>query len=57
MNKEGKRIYINELDAKVYQKQMEGNRPVTYDARIRKEVGKILKLVNHGEEYRPYKYY
>ena len=57
LNKEGMRIYINELDAKVYQKQTENNRPVTYDTRIRNEVGKILKLVNYGKAYRPYKYY
>ena len=57
LSREGKRIFIRELDSKVYQKQAENDHPISYDTRIRNEVRKILRFVNNGEEYEPYKYY
>ena len=56
LNQEGKRIFLRELDNKVYSKQTEGNLSVTYEARIREEVQKILRFVTKDEAYKPYKY-
>lgn len=57
LTKEGIRLFIRELDHKVYQTQTENNRPVTYDTRIKMEVRKLLRFVSNGETYKPYKYY
>ena len=57
LSKDGKRIFLEELDAKVSQPQTDGNRTVTYDMRIRDEVRKIQRHVYNGEPYKPYKYY
>ena len=56
LNKEGKQIFINELENKVYQKQTEENLPRTYDTRIREEIHKIFRFVCHDEKYKPFKY-
>ena len=56
LNKEGKQIFINELENKVYQKQTEENQLRTYDTRIREEIHKIFRFVCYDEKYRPFKY-
>ena len=56
LNSAGKRLFIHELDEKLYQKTTERNHPVSYDTRIREEVSKIFRLVMYGEKYKPYKY-
>lgn len=56
LNKEGKQIFINELENKVYQKQTEENLPRTYDTRIREEINKIFRFVCYDEKYKPFKY-
>jgi len=56
LNKEGKQIFINELENKVYQKQTEENQPRTYDTRIREEIHKIFRFVCYDEKYKPFKY-
>jgi len=57
LSNEGRRLYINELDGKMYQKRVEDHRPISYDTRVREEVQKVLRFVNSGKEYKPYKYY
>ena len=57
LNREGKRIFINELDAKTYQKQTQDNKPISYETRIREEVSKLFRYVMYDEPYKPYKYY
>lgn len=56
LNKEGKQIFINELENKVYQKQTAENQPRTYDTRIREEIQKIFRFVCYDEQYKPFKY-
>lgn len=56
LNKEGKRLFINALDNKIYEKQIENNHPLSYETRIRNEVQKVFRLVMYGEKYKPYKY-
>ena len=56
LNKEGKRLFINALDNKIYEKQTEDNHPLSYETRIRNEVQKVFRLVMYGEKYKPYKY-
>lgn len=56
LNKEGKQIFINELENKIYQKQTEDNNPRTYDTRIREEIQKIFRFVCYDEKYKPFKY-
>lgn len=57
LNREGKRIFINELDAKTYQKQTQDNKPISYETRIREEVSKLFRYIMSDEPYKPYKYY
>lgn len=57
LNKVGKRLFIEELDQKIYQKLTIGNETKSYDTRIREEVRNLLRFVLHGEKYKPYKYY
>lgn len=57
LNREGKRIFLNELDTKIYQKQTQDNKPLSYDTRIREEVSKLYRYICYGDPYKPYKYY
>ena len=57
LNREGKRIFINALDEKLYQKLTTQNKPVSYDTRIRDEVNALFRHVCYGEPYKPFKYY
>ncbi len=56
LNTAGKRLFINALDDKIYEKQTENNHPLSYETRIREEVSKIFRLVVYDEKYKPYKY-
>ncbi len=56
LNAAGKRLYINELDEKIYTKVTTTNEPKSYDTRIREEVSKIFRAIVYGEKYKPYKY-
>ena len=56
LNTAGKRLFINALDEKIYEKQTENNHPLSYDTRLRQEVSKVFRLVLYGEKYKPYKY-
>ena len=56
LNRAGKRLFIKELDSKIYSKRVEGNRAESYDNLIRNEIMKIYRLVWSGEKYKPYKY-
>ncbi len=56
LNSLGKRLYINALDEKIYEKQTEDNHPLSYETRIRNEVSKIFRYVIYDEKYKPYKY-
>lgn len=44
LNREGKRIFINEPDAKMYQKQTQDNKLISYETRIREEVSKLFEF-------------
>ena len=57
LNHEGKRIFLNELDAKIYSTRAGDDHPSTYDTKIREEIRKLLHFVNGGDEYKPYKHY
>lgn len=57
LNRAGKRIFINALDEKLYQKQTNQNKPISYDTRIREEVNSLFRHICCGEPYKPYKYY
>ena len=57
LNQEGKRIFLNELDAKVYAARSGDGQPATFDTKIREEVRKLLRFINGGDEYKPYKHY
>ena len=56
LNKEGKRIFIQELERKLYQKLTVGGKTMTYDSLIRNEIRKVVNLVQHDERYKPFKY-
>jgi len=56
LNKEGKRIFIHELEDKLYQKITIDGKKMTYDALIRNEVYKIYHTVAEEVKYKAYKY-
>ena len=56
LNKEGKRIFIRELERKLYQKISVDGKRITYDTLIRNEIRKVLHMVQKGEKYKPFKY-
>lgn len=56
LNDEGKRLFIDELYYHLYQKQKDGERMVSFEARIREEIQKIYRYIAHNEKYKPYKY-
>ena len=57
LTREGKRIFINALDEKLYQKYTVQNKPLSYDTRIREEVQALFRYVCYDEPYKPFKYY
>lgn len=56
LNKEGKRRFIHELEHKLYQKLSVNGATMTYDTLIRNEIRKIVRMVQQGEKYKPFKY-
>jgi CRISPR-associated endonuclease Cas1 len=56
LDKEGKRIFIHELEHKLYQKVSVNGTSVTYDTLIRNEIKKIVRYVQSDEKYKAYKY-
>ena len=56
LNREGKRLFINELMRKVYTKITVDRKLITYEALIRNEIWKIYRMIERGEPYKPYKY-
>lgn len=56
LNKIGKKIFIKELEMKLYQKVKIDGVSRTYDAIIRNEIQKIVHTVRNDEKYKPYKY-
>lgn len=56
LSKQGKSIFIKELDNKIYQKQTIAGETLSYDTRIKREISKIFQMVVHDQAYRPYKY-
>lgn len=57
MNREGKKLFLTELENKIYQKQTKDNQSVSYDTHIKQEVSKIYRFVCYDEKYKPFKYY
>ena len=56
LNKVGKRIFIRELEKKLYQKVKIDGISRTYDSIIKHEIQKMVHVVKNGEKYKPYKY-
>lgn len=56
LNKIGKRIFIKELEQKLYQKVSWNGVNRTYDAIIRNEIQKIIHEIKGEEKYKPFKY-
>ncbi len=56
LNPTGKRLFIDALDDKIYEKQTENNHPISYETRMRNEVAKVFRLVIYDEKYKPYRY-
>ena len=57
MNLEGKRIFIRELEKKLFQKITVKGDTVTYQTLMKDEVWKIFKSIYYDQKYTPYKYY
>ena len=57
LNREGKKLFLTELENKIYQKQTKDNQSVSYDTHIKQEVSKIYRFVCYDEKYKPFKYY
>lgn len=56
LNKNGKRIFIQEFERKVYSLVNDKDARYSYDTLLRWEVQKLSHYIEQGEEYRPYKY-
>lgn len=56
LNKAGKTIFIKELEKKLYQKVKINGVSRTYDSIIKMEIQKIIRTIQNGEKYKPYKY-
>ena len=56
LNKIGKKLFIMELEKKLYQKVKKDGMSKTYDTIIRNEIQKIVQAVKNNEKYKPYKY-
>lgn len=56
LNKKGKKMFIQELEKKLYQKVKIGDATRTYDWIIRNEIQKVVRAIKDNEKYKPYKY-
>lgn len=56
LNKNGKRIFIQEFERKIYSLVNDKDAIYSYDTLLRREVQKLRHYIEQGEEYRPYKY-
>lgn len=56
LNRKGKRIFILALEKKLYQKITVKGKKMTYDALIREEIKKVVRLMQYGQKYKPFKY-
>ena len=56
LNKVGKKLFIKELEKKLYQKVKIDGVSRTYDTIIRNEIQKLSRTIKNGEKYKPYKY-
>jgi CRISPR-associated endonuclease Cas1 len=57
LNAEGKKIFIRALEQKLYQRVTVKEEKISYQALLRKEVQKLMRVIQYGEKYKPYKYY
>ncbi len=56
LNRMGKRLFLEEIEKKLYQTIQYHGQKRTYEYLIREEVQKVLRLMLHAESYKPYKY-
>jgi len=56
LNMEGKRLFINQFNKKLFSKITINQKEMTYYSIIRLEVLKILRYFKNQEEYKPFKY-
>ena len=52
----GKRVFIKELERKLYQKVKIGNETKTYEQLMRDEVRNLSAYFRNGHDYKPYRY-
>jgi CRISPR-associated endonuclease Cas1 len=57
LSAEGKKIFIRALERKLYQRITVKGEKISYQALLRKEVQKLMRVIQYGEKYKPYKYY
>lgn len=57
LNKEGKRIFLQELRKKMLQRNTQKNKSSTNSQKIQEEIRKIYRAVEQDEKYKGYKYY
>lgn len=57
LNNEGRKIFIKEFNAKLYENRKYENRRISYISLIRKEIFKLSNSINNGSKFRAYKYY
>lgn len=57
LNRQGKRIFIEQLENKLAQTIKNNDRIVTYRSLIRNEVKKLQAAIINDTKYKPYKYY
>lgn len=56
LNNNGKRIFIKELEKKLGSKISIDGQKISYEHIIKNEIYKIVKFIQEGEKYRPFKY-
>ncbi len=56
LNKLGKKIFLEELERKIYSQINVDHKTVSNDTLMREEVKKIYRMVIYDEKYKPYKY-
>lgn len=56
LSKNGKRLFLQEFERKIYQKIKYNGMERTYDFIMKNEVQKLKKFIEQGEVYKPYKY-
>ena len=57
LSKDGKEVFLGNLDRKLHQTINIHGKPTTYNALIKHEILKLQKCIEQGDNYKAYKYY